>query len=119
MSVQAPRTSDYQLSMTNHAKAQIQSKGFDLSKIEQVYTAPAKVYPSGKRYPHQHRIVGKGLCLVGEFKNGQFCLVTVYKDRVVTPPRPDQLDTVQGREYAKQYEKGTYNGPRNITRPRQ
>lgn len=103
-----PKTSDYRLKLTRHAEKQIADKGFSIQDVERVYEKPASVYRSG-RYPKQHRIVGKGLCLVGEFlETEEFKLVTVYQDRVVTPPRVDQLDTPEGREYAKQYKNGTY-----------
>jgi hypothetical protein len=100
-------TEGYQLSMTNHANDQIATKGFSEDKVKRVFANPAKVYPCGKKYPGQVRVVGKGLCLVGIPRNdGIFTLITVYRDRVKTAPRPDQLDTPEGREYASRYQAG-------------
>lgn len=111
-----PKTSDYRLHLTRHAERQIESKGFEMDDIRGVYEKPVSVYRSGS-HPGQHRIVGKGLCLVGEFReDAEFRLVTVYKDRVVTPPRTDQLETAEGRQYAEKYLSGEYK--RSYNKPK-
>lgn len=39
-----------------------------------------------------------------------FTVTTLYQDRVLTPPRQDQLDTPEGRRYAERYLKGLGRG---------
>jgi len=95
------------LQATAHAARQIVTKGFSVKKVQAVFDSPVKVYPSGKRHPGQYRIVGKGICLVGEpVDSNTFRLITVYQDNVLTPPRPDQLQTPEGRAYAERYNAG-------------
>jgi hypothetical protein len=101
------QTEGYTLRSTNHAHTQILSKGFRVADVEAAFKAPTRVYRSGS-HPHQHRVVGNGLCLVVEFneKSKVSTLVTVYRDGVLTPPRADQLNTPEGREYARRYAQG-------------
>lgn len=90
------------LRIINHAKQQASAKGFALKDIERTFIDPARVIPS-RTYPGQIRVCGNGLCLVGRPEGSHFVLITVYADRILTPPRPDQLKTEKGREYATWY----------------
>jgi len=98
-------TEGLKLHATDHALNQILQKEFSVETIQQTFANPEKVYPNGK-YKGQFRVTGNGLCLVGKPKGNTFTLITVYEDGVMTPPRPDQLDTPEGRAYATRYAKG-------------
>lgn len=98
-------TAGFRLHATDHALMQILQKGFAVEKIRQVFENPVKLYKNGK-YEGQFRITGDGLCLVGKPKGNTFTLITVYEDGILTPPRPDQLKTPEGQEYARRYERG-------------
>lgn len=99
------------LVMTNHARNQIESKGLDMAKVIQTFVYPEYETPV-TRYPEQTRLVGNGLALVGKVNKaeGSFVLITVYEDGVLTPPRPDQLSTPEGRRYAERYARGLGRG---------
>lgn len=103
--------SQYDMVLSLHAKKMIREKGFDPGLVEETYLNPKRVYPSGS-HPGQYRITGNGLCLVGEpdEMRGQFIVITIYEDEVLTPPRPDQLNTPEGRLYADRYYKGLGRG---------
>ena len=90
------------LTISGHALAQMRSKKFTISALQKAFDNPTRVYPNG-RYPGQWRICGNGLCLVGVPTDNSFMLITVYEDGVFTAPRPDQLNTSYGKEYAEQY----------------
>ena len=94
-----------QVRMTNHANKVMVEKGFSIDTVRAVLTKPERTYPNG-RYPGQYRMTGNGLCLVVEPRNGVLDIITMYADQVLTPPRPDQLDTPHGREYAARYAAG-------------
>jgi hypothetical protein len=98
-------TEGFRLHATDHALKQILDKGFAIEKIRETFENPAKLYKNGK-YEGQYRVTGNGLCLVGKPKGTTFTLITVYADGVMTPPRPDQLNTPEGQEYARRYAKG-------------
>jgi hypothetical protein len=98
-------TRGYLLKATDHALKQILEKGFSINKITAVFENPKKLYRNGK-YEGQYRITGGGICLVGKPKGRTFTLITVYEDGKMTPPRPDQLETPEGRAYAERYAKG-------------
>lgn len=85
---------------TQHFITTIKSKGFGADTILATLTNPAEVYPS-KSHPGQWRVTGNGVCIVGKPEGGKFFLITAYADRVVTPVRPDQLDTPEGRRFAE------------------
>lgn len=97
-------TVGFKLNTTEHARAQIVSKGLSVADVEAAFAAPEKVYPN-KKFAGQYRVVGKGICLVGKPSNGTFTLITVYEDGKMTPPRPEQLNTPEGRAYAERYAK--------------
>lgn len=94
---------------TQHSKRQLQEKGFKMKDVEATFDSPKEVYASGS-HPGQYRVTGNGLCLVGKPEGNDFVLITVYQDRVLTPPRKDQLDTQEGRRYADRYAKGLGRG---------
>jgi len=99
-------TKGFRLRATHHAIKQIFEKKFSLDRIQRVFDNPVKLYKNGK-YEGQYRVTGEGLCLVGKPNaNGIFTLITVYEDGVMTPPRPDQLETEEGRAYAERYKRG-------------
>jgi hypothetical protein len=90
------------LIITRHARETVTSKGFDMDTIARVHASPTEVYPSGS-HPGQHRMTGHGLCLVGRFDGDDFVLITVYLDRIVTAPRPDQTDYSQRVSQARAF----------------
>ena len=90
------------LAMTQHARNQIVEKGLDQSTVLAAFNNPERVYPSGS-HPGQIRVTGSGVCLVGVIENGEFRVITVYQDGVLTAPRADQLNTPEGRRYAQRY----------------
>jgi hypothetical protein len=108
-------TAGFKLRATAHATQQILAKGFQISRIQDVFDNPDKVY-ANKRFEGQYRVTGGGLCLVGKPVDGVFTLITVYEDGVMTPPRPEQLDTPEGRAYARLYNRGAKR--QNEYRPR-
>lgn len=85
---------------TAHFVKTCKDKGFDADKIIATLLAPAEVYPS-RSHPGQWRVTGNGLCIVGKPEGDRFVMITIYLDRVVTPVRPDQLDTPEGRRFAQ------------------
>lgn len=94
---------------TRHAYEVMQSKGFEIADAITVVEHPRNVYPSDS-HPGQTRIVGRGLCLVGEIEGDEFRVITVYRDGVLTAPRPDQLATAEGRRYAMRFSRGLGRG---------
>jgi len=108
-------TNGLQLHATTHANQQIAAKGLSAEAVEAVFRNPEKVYPNNK-YKGQYRVTGAGLCLVGVPNGSTFSLITVYEDGKMTPPRPEQLSTPEGRAYAKRYALG--QNRQNEYRPR-
>jgi hypothetical protein len=102
-------TSGFTLKVSDHSIKVMADKGFDPETVKETFNNPTQVYPS-RSHPGQYRITGNGLCLVGRPTGNIFTLITLYADRVLTPPRPDQLDTPEGRRYAERYEKGLGRG---------
>lgn len=105
---------------TEHALRKIRDLGIDPHDVLAVFDAPESTSQVRAR-PGQVRLIGRGIVLVGEWApcsdcrpwsrcGGVFTLVTVYADRVLTPPRPDQLATPEGRRYAARYRKGLGRG---------
>lgn len=90
---------------TAHFVKTVAAKGFDPDLIVKTLLNPTEVYPS-RSHPGQFRVTGNGLCLVGKPEGDRFVLITAYLDRVVTDVLPDQLDTPEGREFAKSGRKG-------------
>lgn len=97
------------LILTRHAKQQMVEKGFSEQDVYDAFHEPQRVYAS-KSHAGQFRVAGLGICLVGKPKGAEFVCITMYKDGVLTPPRPDQLNTPEGRRYAERYEKGLGRG---------
>lgn len=102
-------TKGLSLSTTRHSLKVVLSKGFDPETIKRTFNNPREVYPS-RNHPGQYRVTGNGLCLVGEPIGTSFRLITVYEDKVLTPPRADQLLTEEGRRYAERYAQGLGRG---------
>lgn len=75
--------------ISEHCTAKALAGGIDLDDIAAVYNDPDTVYPS-LRYPHQEKRIGRGLCLAVDKRNGVVC--TVFKDRIETDLRADQVD---------------------------
>lgn len=98
-----------EITMTNHAIKMAASKQFDADTILATFNEPVEIYASGS-HPGQHRITGNGICLVGRGEGSKFLVITVYKDRELTAPREDQLETPEGRRYAERYAKGQGRG---------
>ncbi len=86
--------------VTNHFIKQIKDKGFDPEAVLDTIKNPVEVYPS-RSHPGQWRLTGNGVCLVGVPEGDRFVLITAYEDRTVTPVRPDQMNTPEGRRFAR------------------
>lgn len=97
-------TEGYKLAFSKHAQDQLEKKNVGFQRAREAFESPDKVYPN-KKYAGQFRVVGNGICLIGRPINGTFKVFTVYEDGVMTPPRPDQLLTEEGRAYAELYAK--------------
>jgi hypothetical protein len=94
-----------------HAKEQMEKKGFKLERVEMMFSDYENNHVSpNKKYHGQFRICGDGICLVGQPFGDTFHVFTMYEDGVMTPPRPDQLETPDGQKYAKSYEKAIAGG---------
>lgn len=97
------------LSLTKHAKKQAKAKNFPLDDIFKMWGNKPKINPS-RSHKGQYRVCGDGICLVGVPKKNSFVVITCYVDQELTPPRPDQLATKEGRRYAKRYARGLGRG---------
>ena len=95
--------------VTKHFRETMESKGFDGREVIALLKDPEEFYPS-KSHPGQYRVTGRGLCVVGRPEGDKFMLITLYLDRVLTPPRPDQLKTEEGRIYAERFKNGEGRG---------
>lgn len=95
--------------LTAHFKSQVASKGIDPRAIIGALRNPERVYPS-RSHAGQWRVTGNGICVVGKPEGSEFVLITVYQDGVLTAPRADQLNTVEGRRYAERYANGLGRG---------
>lgn len=84
---------------TAHFLKTLKNKGFDPRAVVAALKNPVEVYPS-RSHPGQIRVTGNGVCIVGKPEGDDFILITIYADRVVTPVRPDQLNTAEGRRFA-------------------
>ena len=102
-------TEGYSLRLTAHARQQIEAKGFNEDSVNEMFSAPEKVYPN-KKFVGQFRVTGNGICLIGKPTGKDFLVFTVYEDGVMTPPRPDQLDTPEGKAYAALYSAAKRSG---------
>lgn len=80
-------------------------KGFDPQAVVNTLKNPTEVYPS-RSHPGQWRVTGNGVCIVGKPEGDRFILITIYADRIVTPVRPDQLLTPEGRRFAREGRRG-------------
>ena len=83
-------------------------KGFDPRDIIATVKSPEKAYKAGRnsKYAGQWRLTGNGVCIMAKMEGTVLVLLTVVEDDVLTPPRPDQLLTPEGREYAARYAAG-------------
>lgn len=104
-----PAIAGRSLALTGHASSQAQEKGFSAETIAKTFRNPEEVYPS-RSHPGQWRVTGNGVCLVGVPEGDKFRVITMYADRVLTPPRPDQLNTKEGRIFAERYAAGQGRG---------
>lgn len=111
-------TTGYRLTATLHAEKQIRNKRFRFADVQRAFDNPEQINQvrkpdeNGKRVHNgQFRICGNGLALIVEPDgNDKLKLVTVYRDKVITPPRIDQLATEEGRKYAQRYARGLGRG---------
>ena len=94
---------------TAHFKKQIREKRFNPYKVVKMLNDPVECYPSGS-HPGQWRLTGEGLCAVGKPEGEHLIPITIYEDRVLTAPRPEQMDTAEGRRYAGRYNNGRVRG---------
>lgn len=106
----SPLIKGRKLALGSHAVDQAVLKGIDPQVIKDTYAHPEEVYPN-RRYPGQVRVTGNGICLVCEERGGKMFVRTMYLDRVVTPPRADQLKDAAGKEFAAAYRA---SGGRNL-----
>lgn len=95
--------------VTQHVRDTIIKKGFDAEKVRRAVESPEQVTDVLK-YPGQVRAIGEGLAVVLRPEGRGWLAVTVYLDRVLTPPRPDQMKTKEGRRYAARYAAGLGRG---------
>lgn len=102
-------TEGLELKLTAHANEQMKKKNVDLERVQAAFVSPEKLYPN-KKYAGQFRVVGNGLCLVGKPQGKEFVVFTIYEDGVMTPPRPDQLNTPEGKAYAELYNRAQRTG---------
>jgi hypothetical protein len=91
---------DYTPKASAHFVKTMRAKGFEPAAVVATLKDPAEVYPS-KSHPGQFRVCGNGVCIVGKPEGDKFILITLYADRIVTPVRPDQLNTPEGRRFAQ------------------
>lgn len=104
-----PAVANKRVVMSGHVLDVAREKGFSEDAMRKTFSQPAEVYPSGS-HPGQWRVTGNGLCLVGRPEGGTFQVITVYLDRVITAPRPDQLTEEKGRVFAEHYAQGRGRG---------
>lgn len=97
------------LAPTTHALRQIRDKGLDPMAVKRAHDNPERV-TEVRAHPGQIRLIGYGVALVGRVEGNRFTLITVYQDGVLTPPRPDQMNTPEGRRYAERYAAGKGRG---------
>jgi hypothetical protein len=93
----------YKLIFTRHASKVACTKGGP-ALLSKTFASPETVYAS-RSHPGQYRITGNGICLVGipDDQEKTFTIITMYADRILTPPRTDQLQTIKGQIYAARY----------------
>ncbi|KAJ3277719.1 hypothetical protein HK104_003038 [Borealophlyctis nickersoniae] len=96
---------EYELVLTNHAMRKDEELGFNLSSIQETFENPTKIRP-GWKYPDSYRVIRDDICLVGVPVKGNFVVITMYWEDVITPPREDQMNDETGRLYANEYFKG-------------
>jgi len=87
----------------------MEAKNFTEEDVEFAFRNNEKLYPN-KKFEGQFRVVGKGICLIGKPVKDVFLIFTIYEDGIMTPPRPDQLLTAEGQQYAKLYERAVATG---------
>ncbi|KAJ3243153.1 hypothetical protein HDU78_000772 [Chytriomyces hyalinus] len=105
----------YRLILKQHAKDQAKTKKFPLRVLLETFSNPEQVYPS-RTYPGQFRVTGNRIVLVGvpDHQSQSFTVITVYQDKVLTPPRPDQLETPLGQQFAQRYYAGLGRAKKQI-----
>lgn len=95
---------------TGHFIEKMTKLGLDPRDVIATIKDPDFCYQSGpkSKYPGQWRLAGNGVCVMAEalHDKGILQLRTVIIDGEMTPPRPDQLDTPEGRDYARRYYAG-------------
>lgn len=98
-------------SLARHFVEQMKAKGFDPRDVIATWKAPERI-TEVRKHPGQFRIIGNGLCIIGEPlpAEGMFKFITLYADGILTPPRPDQMNTPEGRRYAERYARGEGRG---------
>jgi len=98
-------TNGLTLSFSKHAREQMEAKGFVENELRDGFTkVTEKNISPNRKFEGQFRVVVGNVCLVGKPMGREFKVFTMYEDGVMTPPRKDQLDTPEGRAYAKLYE---------------
>lgn len=97
--------------VTQHVRNQIIAKGFDPEHVRQAIVTPDQTTDVLK-HPGQIRNIAHGVAVVlaPSARGTEWTAVTVYADGVLTPPRPDQMKTPEGRRYAERYAKGLGRG---------
>lgn len=89
----------------------MRAKGFDPRDVIGAWKEGTRVQDV-RKHPGQFRIIGHDICIIGEpeTSTGHFRFITLYMDGVLTPPRPDQLNTPEGRRYAERWAQGLGRG---------
>lgn len=102
---------DKNVRVSQHCRETIVRKGFDAEKVRRAVENPERV-TEVRKHPGQVRAIGEGLAVVlAPYAGGrEWTAVTVYADGVLTAPRPDQMNTEEGRRYAARYAAGKGRG---------
>lgn len=100
-----PAIRDLSITLSSHAVKQGLLKGMLPEEIISTFQDPEKVYEN-RKYENQWRVTGNGICITGEIRGNEYYVRTVYYDRIVTPPRPDQMNNAEGKEFTQRYNSG-------------
>ncbi len=87
-----------EIPMTRHAAATIESKGFSIEAVAEVWLRPDTRYPSFK-HKGQHKRIGNGICLACDDTTGT--IITVFVHQQATALRPDQRTDAAAVKWAR------------------
>ena len=100
----------FRFTFTRHVIEQARAKGFTPEELHAACYVPSRT-SDVRAHPGQRRFIAGRVVVVAEpIGPGEWCAITCYLDGVVTPVRPDQLNTPEGRRFAT-YGRGARNVP--------